>query len=115
MLMSRRASKPSFVSSFFSPFSFSPSVPSFAFAVLALASFSVGCGESSDTLAEVEALKEKVCACKDTECVSKLKAGSEGLEKRVSKLTTDDMDKALKVVVDMMKCASELGVSQDAL
>lgn len=108
MLKSRRASKPSFLS-------FSPPVRSLAFTALALASFSIGCGKSSDTLAEVQALKEKVCACKDAACVSKLKAGSEGLDKRVSTLTGEDMDKALTVAVDMMKCASELGVSQDAL
>ncbi len=80
-----------------------------------VASFSGACGGASDTLAEVTALKDKVCACKDAACVAKLKSDSAGLDAKVAKLSGEDMDKALKIAVDMMKCASDLGVAPDGL
>ncbi len=85
------------------------------FALLAATSFSTACGESGDTLSEVRTLKKNVCACKDAACVAKLKKESAGLDSRVAQLTGEDMDKAIAIAVDMMKCASELGVPQDAL
>lgn len=74
-----------------------------------------GCSGSTSTLDDVEALKTKVCACKDAACVAELKASSKGLEQKLSKLTGDEMDKALKLAVEMMECATQLGVPADGL
>ncbi len=78
---------------------------------LALAS----CGGDDSVLAEVETLKDRVCACKDPGCVAELKKKSQGLEKKLSKLSGEEMDKALKISVTMMECASNLGVPQNGL
>tara|TARA_R110002096_G_scaffold171490_6_gene344574 strand:+ start:39377 stop:39613 length:237 start_codon:yes stop_codon:yes gene_type:complete len=75
----------------------------------------VGCSSSTSTLDDVEALKAKVCACEDAACVAELKASSKGLEQKLSKLTGDEMDKALKLAVEMMECATKLGVPADGL
>ena len=86
--------------------------------ILAVAtlSFSVaGCSSGESTLGDVEALKTKVCACKDVACVTALRASSEGLEQKLSKLTGDEMDEALKLAVAMNECATKLGVPSDGL
>ncbi len=87
---------------------------SLATTFLALSVFA-GCGGEKSTLAEVEALKEKVCACADAACVTALRESSKGLEKKLAKLSGDEMDKALAHAVSMMECATKLGVPADGL
>jgi hypothetical protein len=91
---------------------------SLATLLLAIAPLSLaagGCSSGASTLDEVEALKTKVCACKDAACVSDIQDSSQGLKQKLSKLTGDEMDKALKLAVAMMECESNLGVSSDGL
>ena len=86
--------------------------------MLAVATFAgsgAACGSDTSTLQEVEALKAKVCACKDAACVTALRESSKGLEQKFAKLTSDEMDKALKISVAMMECATNLGVPANGL
>lgn len=84
-------------------------------AVATLGGSGTACGSDTNTLQEVEALKTKVCACKDAACVTALRESSKGLEQKLAKLTNDEMEKALKIAVSMMECATNLGVPADGL
>ncbi len=66
-----------------------PSWAALLFAVATLGRSGAACGSDTSTLQEVEALKAKVCACKDAACVTALRESSKGLEQKFAKLTSD--------------------------
>lgn len=70
-----------------------------------------GCG--SDGMAELEKGVDKICACKDSECVKKATADLEKTLKGKDKPTSEsDLKKLGELTTKMMKCSTDIAMKE---
>jgi hypothetical protein len=62
----------------------------------------------NQALKEMEAVKAKICACKDQACVRALDAEFKAQEDKMSKLNAADQEKAIEISLATLACATSL-------
>jgi hypothetical protein len=62
----------------------------------------------NQALKDMEAVKDKICACKDQACVRALDAEFKAQEAKMSELEGADQEKAIEISLATLQCATAL-------
>ncbi len=65
-------------------------------------------GCENKALKEMEAVKNKICACTDQACAKALDAEFEAQQAKTAELVKDDQEKAIEISLEAIACATAL-------
>ena len=63
---------------------------------------------NNKALAEMEAVKDKICACTSQACVRALDEEFKASEAKMAKLSKGDQEKAIEISLATLKCATDI-------